>query len=78
VLTCSDFAAADELGVRSTVREDLTHRDETFGVFPEFARLAADGKFTVPVAATFPLEDWRAALERSLTGHARSKLLLLP
>jgi hypothetical protein len=32
----------------------------------------------VPIAAAFPLEDWRAALDVSLTGHARGKLLLLP
>ncbi|MGC8919113.1 zinc-binding dehydrogenase [Streptomyces sp. PG2] len=51
---------------------------ERFGVFPEFARLAAEGGFTVPVAATFPLEDWSKALEISLSGHARGKLLLLP
>ena len=33
---------------------------------------------TVPVAATFPLEDWRAAVDTSLSGQARGKLLLLP
>jgi NADPH:quinone reductase-like Zn-dependent oxidoreductase len=41
-------------------------------------RGAADGKFTVPIAATFPLEDWRTALATSLTGQARGKLILLP
>jgi hypothetical protein len=40
--------------------------------------LAADGKFTVPVAGTFPLEDWRTAMEISLTGQASGKLMLLP
>jgi NADPH:quinone reductase-like Zn-dependent oxidoreductase len=75
-LTISDFAAAAELGVRDGFHEDpVTLR---FDEFPEFARLAADGRFTVPVAGTFPLEDWRAALEISLTGRARGKLVLLP
>lgn len=80
VLTCSDLAAAPELGVRDTFHEDPTKWTdaERFGVFPEFARLAAEGGFTVPVAATFPLEDWSKALEISLPGHARGKLLLLP
>ncbi|MEU8976093.1 NADP-dependent oxidoreductase [Streptomyces monashensis] len=80
VLTCSDVAAAPELGVRDTFHEDPAKRtdDELFGVFPEFAQLAAEGRFTVPVAATFPLADWRKALEISLTGHARGKLLLVP
>jgi NADPH:quinone reductase-like Zn-dependent oxidoreductase len=78
VLTISDIAAAQELGVRDSFHEDPATRSERFDPFPEFAQLAADGKFTVPVAATFPLEDWRAAMEISLAGHARGKLLLLP
>jgi hypothetical protein len=39
---------------------------------------AADGKFTVPVARTFALEDWRTALETSQSGRAGGKLVLLP
>lgn len=78
VLTISDFAAAQELGVRDSFHEDPGTRSERFAPFPEFAQLAADGRFTVPVAAAFPLEDWRAAMEISLAGHARGKLLLLP
>ncbi len=41
-------------------------------------QFAAGGKFTVPIAGTFPLEDWRTALEISLSGQAHGKLLLLP
>lgn len=78
VLTISDIAAAQELGVRDSFHEDPATRGERFDSFPEFAQLAAAGKFTVPVSRTFPLEDWRAAMEISLTGHARGKLLLLP
>ena len=78
VLTISDFAAAAELGVRDSFHEDPTTRSQRFDAFPEFAQLAADGKFTVPISGTFPLEDWRTALEISLSGHARGKLLLLP
>ena len=43
----------------------------------EFARLAADGKLTVPVARTFALEDWRTALGISSSRQARGKLVLL-
>ncbi len=75
VLTIADFAAAGELGVRDGFHEDRTLR---FDVFPEFAQLAAAGKFTVPIARTFPLDDWRSALRISLSGRARGKLLLLP
>lgn len=78
VLTISDFAAARELGVRDTFTEDATRRNVSFDAFPEFAQLAADGKFGVPIAGTFALDDWRSAMDISLTGHARGKLLLLP
>jgi NADPH:quinone reductase-like Zn-dependent oxidoreductase len=78
VLTISDFAAAQELGVRDSFHEDPATRGERFDPFPEFAQLAADGQFTVPIARTFPLEEWRTALDISLTGHPRGKLLLLP
>jgi hypothetical protein len=77
VLTISDFAAAAELGVRATFHEDPTLR-VPYVAFPEFAQLAADGKFTVPIAGTFPLLHWRTAMEISLSGRARGKLLLLP
>jgi NADPH:quinone reductase-like Zn-dependent oxidoreductase len=77
VLTISDFAAAAEFGVRDTFHEDPTMR-VPYIAFPEFAQLAADGKFTVPIAGTFPLQDWRTAMKISLSGRARGKLLLLP
>lgn len=78
VLTCSDPAGAARLGVRESFHEDpATFTDEQrFGCFPEFARLAAEGRFTVPISGIFPLDRWRTALEISLTGHARGKLLL--
>lgn len=78
VLTISDFQAAQELGVRDTFHEDAATRSERFNEFPEFAQLAATGRFAVPIAETFPLDGWQAALELSLTGHPRGKLLLLP
>jgi NADPH:quinone reductase-like Zn-dependent oxidoreductase len=78
VLTISDFEAAAELGVRDSFHEEHRVPFDRAAVFAEFAQLAADGKFTVPIAATFPLEDWRTALATSLTGQARGKLILLP
>jgi NADPH:quinone reductase-like Zn-dependent oxidoreductase len=75
VLTISDFAAAAELGVRDSFHEDWPPRHDVLG---EFAQRAADGQFTVPVARTFPLGDWRTALDISESGHARGKLVLLP
>lgn len=75
VLTASDFAAAAELGVRDTFHEDRTKRIE---ILPEYAQRAAEGTFSVPIGGTFPLGEWRTALEISQSGHARGKLLLLP
>ena len=75
VLTISDFAAARELGVRSNIEEAMTIR---YDVLPAFAQLAAEGKFTVPIARTYPMEEWRAALDVSQSQMAHGKLILLP
>jgi NADPH:quinone reductase-like Zn-dependent oxidoreductase len=50
----------------------MTRRE---GVLAEFAKLAAEGRFTVPIARTYPLDDWREALAASLSGHAHGKLV---
>lgn len=44
----------------------------------EYGQLAAKGRFQIPVARTFTLEDWREALDISLAGRARGKLVLVP
>ena len=75
VLTISDFEAAAALGARATFTENVPDRVEAL---PEFAQLAADGRFQVPIAGTFRLEDWQTAMAISLGGNARGKLVLLP
>jgi NADPH:quinone reductase-like Zn-dependent oxidoreductase len=73
VLTVSNHGpAADELGVRNSFSP---LRYEALG---EFAKLAAQGRFKVPVARTFPFDDWREALGASQSGRAHGKLVLLP
>ncbi len=72
VVTVTDFAALKSLGVRST---DMTLRYDVLG---EYAELAAHGDFTIPIAATYPLENWRAPLAISRSGQARGKHLLIP
>lgn len=74
VLTITDHEAAKELGVRNTFGEDATIR---YDALAPFAELAAEGKFTVPVARTFPMENWREAMDVSLSGHAHGKLVIL-
>jgi NADPH:quinone reductase-like Zn-dependent oxidoreductase len=75
VLTMTDFASAAELGARHSFGETMTRRED---VLAEFAQLAGEGRFTVPIARTFPIDDWREALATSLSGHAHGKLVLLP
>jgi NADPH:quinone reductase-like Zn-dependent oxidoreductase len=94
VLTISDFAAAAELGARDSFHEQGADPDMRFeasaeirraeasallvDVLPEYAQLAAQGKFGIPIARTLPLEGWRTALELSLSGRPGGKLVLLP
>lgn len=74
VVTLSDFAAAQELGVRFPFggAAGLDHRR----VLGEYAQMASEGTFAIPVVRTFPLEDWRAAAELSLSGKPGGKLIL--
>jgi len=74
VLSIADRSGA-QLGVRANYDEGLPLRYETFG---EMAQAAAAGKFSIPIARTFPLEQWREAMEISVSGKAGGKLLLLP
>jgi NADPH:quinone reductase-like Zn-dependent oxidoreductase len=81
VATMSDFKSAVRLGVRTSF--DLARASggasaPRYDVLGEFARRAAEGTFSVPVARTFPLDDWRAALDVSLSRRAHGKLILLP
>jgi NADPH:quinone reductase-like Zn-dependent oxidoreductase len=70
VVTLSDFASAQELGVRNgstALRYD---------VLGEFADLAAEGRFEIPIGGVYELDEWRPAMERSRSGHPRGKLVL--
>lgn len=72
IVTVTDFDALKNLGVRTTSM-DMRH-----DVLGEYAELAAQGRFTIPVAATYPLEDWREPLAVSRSGQARGKHVLIP
>ena len=71
------FADRDEenLGVRTAWREGGSLRYDVLG---HYAQLAAEGRFSIPVARTFALEDWREAAEISMSKGAHGKLVLLP
>ena len=74
VVTVSNHGpAAEALGVRTSFGSGLR-----YDALAPYAALAAEGRFEAPIARTFPLEQWREALEISLGGHAHGKLVLLP
>ena len=74
VLTISNLAAARELGARDAFSEGPPqHRYDVIG---ECARLAAEGRFGIPVARVFPLADWREAVELSQSQRPGGKIVL--
>lgn len=71
IITIADPKAA-ELGVTFSGSAPFGSR------LGEYTRLAADGKLTVRIAQSLPLEDAAKAQELSASGHAAGKLLLRP
>lgn len=75
VMTISDHENAKKYGVRSTFSESIAFPYDE--VLAKYAQLAAEGKFEIPIAQTFTIDDWQAAVTASLTGHAHGKLVIL-
>ena len=65
--------SSDQPGVQTIVSSGAQPRYDILG---EFASLAAEGRFSIPVSRIFPLDDWRAALALSQSRQARGKLVL--
>ena len=75
VLSFADFDE-EGIGVRTTGREKgVVPRYDVLG---QYAQLAAEGRFSIPIARTFVLEDWREAADISMSKRAHGKLVLLP
>jgi NADPH:quinone reductase-like Zn-dependent oxidoreductase len=75
VVTVADLNAA-AYGVHLSHSGGPGADPQALGGLAVAAALAEQGRFTVPVAAAFPLEDAVAAHELSETGHARGKIVL--
>lgn len=71
VLTVSDFAAAAELGTRTT---QIEMRYDLMG---EFARLAGEGVLVVSVARTYTLDQIHEAAKLSQSRRPGGKLMLI-
>ncbi|TQS45285.1 NADP-dependent oxidoreductase [Cryptosporangium phraense] len=78
VMTISNHDEARELGARVNVDELRPGLTPPADFLPEYAELAARNEFRLPVARTFPLDDWREAVDLSLSGNPRGKLVLIP
>jgi NADPH:quinone reductase-like Zn-dependent oxidoreductase len=80
VITVADHEGAKKTGVRAGVENVKSEGGFRlrWNVLGDFGRLAAEGHFLIPVAQTFTLEAWRDALDISMAGRARGKLILRP
>lgn len=79
VVTISNHEEARRLGAR--VNLDMLLAGGRFpdaGVVAEYAALAAAGGFRLPIARTFPLGDWRDAMELSVGGAPHGKIVVVP
>jgi NADPH:quinone reductase-like Zn-dependent oxidoreductase len=73
VITVADFGGAQEHGVRFS-RGDAGRAVHVLG---EIGELIESGRFSLPVAQTFPLAEVAEAHRVSEHGHPRGKLVLL-
>ncbi|HLI58218.1 MAG TPA: NADP-dependent oxidoreductase [Solirubrobacteraceae bacterium] len=74
VLTISDFAGAAETGVRASGGADSVRR---WDALDHAATLVEQGRLSLPVERTFPLEDVAEAQRVSQAGHVSGKLVLI-
>ena len=73
VVTIADFGGAREYGVRFSSGDS----GRAVHVLAEIGELVESGRFSLPVAQTFPLAEIAQAHRVSEDGHVRGKLVLL-
>lgn len=78
VMTISNHAEARALGARVNIDELRPGLTPPTVLMPEYAALAAQGSFRVPIAKSYPFEQWRDAVQLSLSGNPHGKVVLLP
>jgi NADPH:quinone reductase-like Zn-dependent oxidoreductase len=74
VITIADYQGSQETGVTMTGGPGTERAWHALG---QVGELIEAGRFSVPVAQTFPLEQIAEAQRLSETGHVRGKLVLL-
>ena len=70
--TIAQFDAIEKYGVKG----DGSAAGSSAAVLAELAGLIADGELEIPVAATFPLDQVRAAYTELASGHVHGKIVL--
>lgn len=78
VMTISNHAEARELGARVNIDELRAGLTPVGVLLREYGDLAANGDFRLPIARTYPLDQWRGALGLSLSGRPHGKVVLVP
>jgi NADPH:quinone reductase-like Zn-dependent oxidoreductase len=72
--TIADDTAVEEYGVRGDGNAAAGDAD----TLAELADMVAVGELDVPIAATYPLDEVRAAYTELAKGHTRGKIVLIP
>jgi len=72
--TIADFEAVARLGVSA----EGTHAIATREILAELAGLVASGELEIPIAATYPLSEVRAAFEDLAQRATHGKIVLIP
>ena len=78
VVTISNHEEARNLGARVNLDELRPGLTPPTVLLPQYALLAAQGAFRLPIAKSYPLEQWRDAVQLSLSGNPHGKVVLLP
>lgn len=78
VVTISNHDEARELGARVNIDELGPGLTPLAVLLPEYASLAARGDFRLPLARSYPFEQWPEAVELSVSGRPHGKVVLLP
>jgi len=77
-MTISNHEEARRLGARVNVDELHPGLTPLPALLREHAALAASRDLRLPIAATYPLAQWREAVQLSLAGAPHGKVVLVP
>lgn len=72
--TIIDFAAAKKYGTKTAGNAAGANA----GVMQALATMMAEGKLTIPIAATYPMHEVQAAYRELEQRHTRGKIVLIP